>query len=54
MMKYVCSLFRDGEPEGEALTNVDASVDSHIMALAAEASRLAGGASIELDRFSEC
>ena len=53
MMAYVCDLFRDGELAGEALTNVDASVDSHVMALAAEASRLEGGKSIDLDEFAK-
>ena len=53
MMEYVCSLFRDGEPQGEALTSVDASVESHIMALAAEESRLHNGQSIDLEEFSK-
>lgn len=53
MMEYVCSLFRNGEPQGEALTSVDASVESHIMALAAEESRLHNGQSIDLEEFSK-
>ncbi len=52
MMQYVCSLFQNGEPEGAALTNIDVSVDSHIMALAAEASRLNGGSGIDLEKFA--
>ena len=52
MMQYVCSMFEDGEPCGDVLTSVDASVESHVMALAAEESRLAGGKSIELDEFA--
>lgn len=52
MMAYVCGLFRDGEPQGQALTSVDVSVESHVMSLAAEASRLAGGASIGLAQFT--
>ncbi len=52
MMQYVCHMFENGEPHGDALTSVDASVESHIMALAAEESRLQGGKSIELDRFA--
>ncbi len=53
MMAYVCSLFADGQPKGPALTSVDVSVESHLMSLAAEASRLAGGASIDLKQFSD-
>ncbi len=54
MMAYVCSLFADGEPTGQVLTSVDVSVESHLMALAAEQSRLEGGRSIELDSFAQC
>ena len=35
----------------QALTGLDASVESHVMALAAEASRLAGGKTVVLDDF---
>ena len=52
MMAYVCSLFSEGAPKQQALTSVDVSVESHIMSLAAEASRLAGGASIDLRQFA--
>lgn len=52
MMAYVCSLFSGGTPKQQALTSVDVSVESHIMSLAAEASRLAGGASIDLRQFA--
>ena len=50
MMEYVCDLMAAGGIDG--LTSVDASVESHVMALAAEASRVAGGAVISLDEFS--
>ena len=49
MMEYLCDLVARGGSEG--LTSVDASVESHVMALAAEASRLDGGRSIELASF---
>ncbi len=52
MMECVCSMFRGGEPQGVALTGIDASVDSHVMALAAEESRLHGGIGIDLEEFS--
>ena len=52
MMAYMCSLFSGGTPKQQALTSVDVSVESHIMSLAAEASRLAGGASIDLRQFA--
>jgi len=37
--------------ESSSMTSVDVSVESHVMALAAEASRLQGGKTIELDEF---
>lgn len=49
MMEYLCNLVAKGDVD--TLTSVDASVESHVMALAAEASRLAGGALISLDEF---
>lgn len=49
MMEYLCRLIR--ENDAEALTSVDASVESHIMALAAEESRLHQGTSINLKDF---
>ena len=48
LMRQFCRLIREG---GEALTGVDASVESHVMALAAEASRLDGGRTITLADF---
>ena len=36
---------------GECLTSIDASVESHVMALAAEASRLRGGETVTLADF---
>lgn len=50
MMDYVCELIASGSAEG--LTSVDASVESHVMALAAEESRLLGGAVVDLSKFS--
>lgn len=38
---------------GEALTSVDASVESHVMALAAERSRLHGGTAVTLKEFEK-
>lgn len=49
MMEYLCRVISGGE--SEALTSVDASVESHIMALAAEESRVNGGKAIELKDF---
>ncbi len=49
IMDQLCDLIRSGGTEG--LTSVDASVESHVMALAAEASRLRGGQTIDLDAF---
>ncbi len=53
MMAYMCSLFENGEPQGQVLTSVDVSVESHLMALAAEESRLQGGKCIDLNHFGE-
>lgn len=53
MMEYVCNLFTDREEHLDVLTNVDVSVESHVMALAAEASRLANGKSISLEEFAD-
>lgn len=50
LMDRLCDLLEAGETEG--LTSVDVSVESHVMALAAEASRQAGGKTIELSTFS--
>ena len=49
MMEYLCHLIREGDEN--ALTSVDASVESHIMALAAEESRKNGGKAITLKDF---
>lgn len=46
MMAYLCGLISSGDQE--ALTSVDASVESHIMAMAAEESRVKGGQPITL------
>ena len=51
MMDYVCELIAAGGAEG--LTSVDASVESHVMALAAEHSRTHGGSAVELAEFTE-
>ena len=45
MMREFLRVLRSG---GESRTNVDASVESHLMALAAEQSRLSGGAPVSL------
>lgn len=50
MMDYLCDLIAAGGAEG--LTSVDASVESHVMALAAEHSRLLGGSSVALAAFA--
>lgn len=50
MMDYVCELIAADGAEG--LTSVDASVESHVMALAAEYSRTHGGAAVELAEFT--
>ena len=49
LMSSFCALIAGGGSQG--LTGVDASVESHVMALAAEASRLAGGKTITLADF---
>lgn len=51
MMEYLCDLLAEGK--SEVLTSVDASVESHVMALAAEASRAAGGTMIDLSRWNQ-
>ena len=51
MMEYMCRLVSNGGQE--ALTSVDASVESHIMALAAEESRLHDGTAIDLAEFAK-
>ena len=48
-MASFCRLIARGG--GAGLTGVDASVESHVMALAAEASRLDGGRTIALAGF---
>ena len=49
LMENFCQLIANGGTEG--LTSVDASVESHVMALAAEASRVNGGKTVVLDEF---
>ena len=49
LMEQLCELISGGGTEG--LTGIDVSVESHVMALAAEASRLAGGKVISLAEF---
>lgn len=49
LMASFCKLMAEGG--ADALTGVDASVESHVMALAAEASRLDGGRTITLADF---
>ncbi|MDE6260002.1 MAG: Gfo/Idh/MocA family oxidoreductase [Oscillospiraceae bacterium] len=49
LISSFCKLIADGGSRG--LTDVDASVESHVMALAAEASRLVGGKTITLADF---
>lgn len=50
IMDALCSLVREGKTT--ALTSIDASLESHVMAFAAEASRLDGGRSIDLQAFA--
>lgn len=50
MMEKLCDMIAGGD--GNALTSVDASVESHIMALAAEESRKQGGNAIVLKEFA--
>ena len=49
MMRQLCRMV--AENDMEALTGIEASVESHVMALAAEESRIHGGLPIELDAF---
>ena len=49
LMDHFCQLIAGGGTQ--ALTSVDASVESHVMALAAEASRVQGGRTVELESF---
>ena len=49
MMGYLCNLISSGVTRG--LTDIDASVESHVMALAAEESRVNGGTTITLQNF---
>lgn len=50
IMDALCRLMLRSETT--APTSIDASVESHVMALAAEASRLDGGRSIDLATFA--
>ncbi len=49
LMDDLCRLIASGSTE--SLTGVSQSVESHVMALAAEASRREGGRTVELDTF---
>ena len=49
LVEQFCEMVAGGGTE--CLTSIDASVESHVMALAAEASRLRGGETISLDEF---
>ena len=51
LMEYLCALVSEGGTD--ALTSVDVSVESHLMALAAEESRLHGGVPVELAGFGK-
>ena len=48
LMDDFCAAIEQG---AEALTGIDASVESHVMALAAEHSRLHGGETVVLEEF---
>lgn len=50
LAEQFCDLVASGGRD--ALTGIDASVESHVMALAAEASRVQGGLMIDLDQFT--
>ncbi len=47
MMHYLCGLIESGSVEG--LTGIDASVESHLMGLAAEVSRREGGRLVKME-----
>lgn len=49
LTEQFCRLIASGG--GDALTGIDVSVESHVMALAAEASRLSGGETVDLEAF---
>lgn len=51
LAEQFCELIASGG--GDALTGIDASVESHVMALAAEASRLRDGAAVDLAEFMQ-
>lgn len=51
MVKQFLELVRSGQDGEGALTSIDVSVQSHVMALAAEYSRLHGGDKVELEQF---
>lgn len=50
MVRELCRMIR--EKDSNALTGIEASVESHVMALAAEESRVCGGKSVNLNDFS--
>lgn len=50
MMEQLCDMIAQGSKEG--LTSLDASIESHVMALAAEESRVCGGKTILLSEFA--
>ena len=50
LAEQFCDLIASGG--GNALTSIDASVESHVMALAAEESRVRGGVMIDLAEFT--
>ena len=50
MMEQLCDMIVRGDKEG--LTSLDASIESHVMALAAEESRVSGGKAILLSEFA--
>ena len=49
LMAAFCKLMAEGG--AQSLTGIDASVESHVMALAAEHSRLHGGETVVLEEF---
>lgn len=49
LMRRVCALAEEGDAHGD--TGIDSAVESHVMALAAEASRVGGGETIRLAEF---
>ena len=53
IIKDLIDVFDPDVPTSPSLTSIDVSIESHIVALAAEESRLNGGKLIDLDEFTK-